>query len=277
MLEKEMEDLIANYPDDFFPDKGFLLKGRQQSFAEVGRFDLLFVDRYGTNVLMELKAGPAKYEVATQLAKYKDELQFRGEKHILMWLVAPQVPTSVREFLDRIGIEYSEIHTTEFRRVADRYGLVIASDTSPQEATASLDRNVKSLRSGEVDQIRPTGLQLRSGSKIIYNSFAELMDSALLPLRAANPTDARLDGAQSGGNREVAGRFRHHDKTWKINADTHYEPLMIAYRAMKKDKTSDPFVEQATQLGNCLVLKNEFQRSLSDPRFKHIYIYEDPA
>ena len=103
MLERDMENLIAGHPDDFFPGRGFELKGRQKSFAGIGRFDLLFEDRFKTNILMELKAVPAKYEDATQLAKYKDELQNRGEKHILMWLVAPQFSNSVREFLDRIG------------------------------------------------------------------------------------------------------------------------------------------------------------------------------
>jgi len=44
-----------------------------------------------------------------------------------MWLVAPHIPHAVREFLDRIGIEYSEIHEVQFRRVADRYGIAIQS------------------------------------------------------------------------------------------------------------------------------------------------------
>jgi hypothetical protein len=143
MLEKDMEDLIANHPDDFFSGRGFQLKGRQKSFAGVGRFDLLFEDRFKTNILMELKAVPARYEDATQLAKYKDELQNRGEKHILMWVVAPHFSNSVREFLDRIGIEYSEIHEAEFRRAAERHGLPIRSEgpaatqeTVPRRAAA---------------------------------------------------------------------------------------------------------------------------------------------
>jgi hypothetical protein len=44
MIEKDMEDLIASYPDDFFPRRHFVLIGRQESFASVGRFDLLFED-----------------------------------------------------------------------------------------------------------------------------------------------------------------------------------------------------------------------------------------
>jgi len=147
MLERDMEDLIANYPDDFFPGRGFQLIGRQKSFAGVGRFDLLFVDRFKTNILMELKAISAKYEDATQVAKYKDELQNRGEKHILMWLVAPHFSNSVREFLDRIGIEYSEIHEAEYRRVAERHGSTIRSEVltamqeiAPRMATAKQGR-----------------------------------------------------------------------------------------------------------------------------------------
>lgn len=142
MLERHMEDLIAAHPKDFL-GKEFSLIGRQQSFAGVGRFDLLFKDEFETNILMELKARVAKYEDATQLAKYKDELQRRGTTAILMWLVAPHIPPSVREFLDRIGIEYTEIHEAQFRRVAERYSHFLietadAGETHP-ERSASAD------------------------------------------------------------------------------------------------------------------------------------------
>jgi RecB family endonuclease NucS len=54
---------------------------------------LLFVDRHGTNVLMELKAVTAKYGNADQLAKYKEALGAKNARNILMWLVAPTIPT----------------------------------------------------------------------------------------------------------------------------------------------------------------------------------------
>ncbi len=71
---------------------------------------------------LELKARVAKYEDASQLAKYKDELDRRGVENVLMWLVCPHIPPSVRDFLDRIGIQYSEIHEAQFRQVAIRHG-----------------------------------------------------------------------------------------------------------------------------------------------------------
>jgi hypothetical protein len=141
MIERDMEDLIAAYSADFFPRQKLTLKGRQNAFFGVGRFDLLFEDEFQTNILMELKARPAKYEDATQLAKYKEELERRGEANILMWLVAPQISSSIREFLERIGIEYSEIHHTEFRRIAAKHGTVIRSeacgDTAAETGTAA--------------------------------------------------------------------------------------------------------------------------------------------
>jgi hypothetical protein len=100
----------------------------QRSFKDVGRFHLLFEDEFQTQILMELKAVPGKYEDATQLARYKDEMERRGERNVLMWLVAPQIPNSVREFLERIGIEYSEIRVPEFQRVAERHGITLGSD-----------------------------------------------------------------------------------------------------------------------------------------------------
>ena len=128
VTEREMENLIAEFPSDFFPRRKLVFRGRQESFGEAGRFDLLFQDEFQTNILMELKARPAKYEDANQLARYGDELVRRGERNVLMWLVAPQIPNSVKDFLERFGIEYSEIHTVEFRRVAERHNVTVAED-----------------------------------------------------------------------------------------------------------------------------------------------------
>jgi hypothetical protein len=139
MIEKDMEDLIASFPDDFFPRRHLVLLGRQQSFSGVGRFDLLFEDEFKSTILMELKVKTLKYEDATQVARCRDELKRNGCRNIVMWLVAPQIPTSVREFLDDKGIEYTEIHIPEFRQIAERHAFVIDSEaaTEPTEVVAA--------------------------------------------------------------------------------------------------------------------------------------------
>jgi hypothetical protein len=100
------------------------------------------------------------------------------------------------------------------------------------------------------------------------------MTALILPRRIAHPTDLRLDGEHTGGNREVVGRFRHHCKVWKVHADTHYEPLIVAHEAMKKHHSLDPFTEKPTANGTSLVLTQSLRKSVSS-KFKYLYIYEE--
>ena len=111
---------------------------------------------------------------------------------------------------------------------------------------------------------------------MIHEDFVTFIEAVILPMRRLNPNHARLDGNSSGGNREIKGMFRHHGKVWKVHADTHYEPLILAYNFIKDNKNEDPFLQNATGtgIGNCLVLKSIIQQSSSKPRFKYLYIYE---
>lgn len=136
MIEREMEDLIAAHAGEFFPRRLFELKGRQGVFSGVGRFDLLFEDQFQNNILMELKAAPAKLDVAEQLVKYKQALETEGKKNVIMWLVAPIVPRHVADFLDRFGVEHTEIHEAEFRQVASRHGYSFLSESVPSETSS---------------------------------------------------------------------------------------------------------------------------------------------
>jgi hypothetical protein len=94
----------------------------------------------------------------------------------------------------------------------------------------------------------------------------------VLPARALNPAHRRLDGAQSGGNWDIAGVFEHHGKLWTVHADTHFEPLLVAYEASRRG--SNPFVESPTKTRVALDLTDDLRAKLSAPRFKYIYIYE---
>ena len=109
-----------------------------------------------------------------------------------------------------------------------------------------------------------------------HGSFAAFMEHVVLPRQAADPAQIRLDGQASGGNREPAGFFWHQGKLWRVHADSHFEPLILAYGALKEKPTEDPFIATATGSGyrHCLVLTSELQKQLRQPRFKHLYIYE---
>lgn len=183
MLEKEMEDLIAENPDLFFPRQKLTLTGRQGTFSSIGRYDLLFKDEFDYNILMELKAVPAKYKDAHQLAKYKDALYDQGESKIQLWLVAPNIPKSVRDFLDDVGIEYSEIHEAEFKKIASKVGYKFKSEEPATSSTiidtASKDKEYSSSKpkSGKYYSNKD---KLKSFFPAAYN-FLDTIESHQIP------------------------------------------------------------------------------------------------
>lgn len=109
----------------------------------------------------------------------------------------------------------------------------------------------------------------------IYDSFEDYVEQFVIPHQNHNPDRIRLDDWETGGNREIYGVFRYRNKYWKVHGDSRFEPLLVAYKAVK-DEHADPFTEKTTNSGkgNSLILKEEFQSRLSKPRFKHLYIYE---
>ncbi|HEY4740365.1 MAG TPA: endonuclease NucS domain-containing protein [Candidatus Acidoferrales bacterium] len=161
--ESEMEDLIESHPEDFFPRKVLTRRGRQDTFQGIGRYDLLFEDQFKSIILMELKAVPAKLEVAEQLVRYQQALEEKGEKNIIMWLVAPLIPKHVAEFLDRFGVEHTEIHAAEFRQVASRYGYLFASDSIQKPPGTHTSQN--NIRREQPSDGRTTGWSIASARK----------------------------------------------------------------------------------------------------------------
>lgn len=113
-----------------------------------------------------------------------------------------------------------------------------------------------------------------AAERVIYDDFVSLIQAVVLPLRVAHPDHLRLDGAPSGGNWQVTGRFRYNGQIYSVYADSHYQPLELAYT----DATAgtDPFTEEETSKGGrrCLVLRADLKSRRHSP-YKHLNIYRD--
>lgn len=107
---------------------------------------------------------------------------------------------------------------------------------------------------------------------MIHSSFRAFYEAVVQPLRKENPNHRRLDGWESGGNFEIAGRFFYADRVWVVHADTHYDPLELAYRAITGSPPRDPFVMAPRKTGLRLDLADDLQRSRGT-RHRHLYIY----
>lgn len=107
---------------------------------------------------------------------------------------------------------------------------------------------------------------------MVYDSFQHFYESVVDPMKRANPDHRRLDGRASGGNFDVAGRFRHAGRVWEVHADTHYEPLDLAYGALTGTPARDPFVIGSVRSGERLDLAADLQ-ARRRTRFRHLYMY----
>jgi hypothetical protein len=106
----------------------------------------------------------------------------------------------------------------------------------------------------------------------VFTTFRAFMEGAVIPHRDAHPEWIRLDGAQTGGNWEVFGRFERAGARWRVHADSHFEPLLIAYDATRAGE--DPFVEEPTTRGLRLDLREDLGARVKSG-FRHLYIYND--
>lgn len=112
---------------------------------------------------------------------------------------------------------------------------------------------------------------------MVHDSFAEFMVAIVLSGHQANPEHIRLNGEPTGGDQNAAGYFRHHGRTWKVDADTRYAPLLAAYDHLQQTG-EDPFREDHTPKRDSLVLIDSLQAKLEQldekyRRHKYHYIY----
>lgn len=164
MTEREMEDLLAKYPEKFFQRRILTLKGRQVTLPGGMRFDLEYEDQDGNSHLIELKAVAAKLEHVEQLTKYKKGLVEQGRKRIWLWLIAPTIPKNLIEFLDDNGIQHAEITKAEYKQVAEEVGYEFSSEKGKDMPDASMRTSTAPRLPAPSSHAVNTGTQSRETS-----------------------------------------------------------------------------------------------------------------
>jgi len=133
MLEKDIENLIAQYPDDFFPNSGFRLKGQQ---IQVGRcrIDIMFIDKYYRKIVVEVKRGILSRNAAGQIIEYYGLLKQEYPNEVIeLILCANVIPPERRMFLENVGIEYKELGISLITKIAKKYGYKFLSEKKSKD------------------------------------------------------------------------------------------------------------------------------------------------
>ena len=104
MLEKDIENLIAKYPDEFFPNSGFKLIGQQIRLGNKYA-DIIFEDKVKRKIIVEVKRGILTRDAAGQVMEYYGLLKETNPDDIIeLVLCANIIPPYRKRFLEISGI-----------------------------------------------------------------------------------------------------------------------------------------------------------------------------
>jgi hypothetical protein len=120
MLEKDIENLIANYPDEFFPNAGFKLIGQQVKLGKCFA-DILFEDKHSRKIIVEVKRGILSRDASGQVMEYYGLLKSLNLDDVVeLVLCANIIPPERRTFLEISGIECKELGINLINQIAEK-------------------------------------------------------------------------------------------------------------------------------------------------------------
>lgn len=136
MLEKDIENLLAQNPDIFFPKSGFRLIGQQ---VKLGRCyaDIIFEDKHNRKVIVEVKRGILSRDASGQVMEYYGLLKNENpDDFVELILCANIIPPERKKFLETVGIECKELGINLINKIAEKVGYdFINSNKSQKQIT----------------------------------------------------------------------------------------------------------------------------------------------
>jgi hypothetical protein len=106
MNEREFEDIICKYPE--LIETGLKVKGRQVT-VKGKRIDVLFEDRHGQDLIVEIQKGTVIRDHCSQLFDYEGYFVSPDNPNVRVMLVGNRVPQNLRRSLDHHGFEWKEL------------------------------------------------------------------------------------------------------------------------------------------------------------------------
>ena len=133
MLEKDIENLIAQYSNEFFPNSGFRLIGQQVKLGKCYA-DIIFEDKYQRKIIIEVKRGILSRDASGQVMEYYGLLKTQSPTDVIeLILCANIIPQERKIFLETIGIECKELGINLINQVAQKVGYNFIDSKKRQE------------------------------------------------------------------------------------------------------------------------------------------------
>ncbi|MBU1044552.1 MAG: EVE domain-containing protein [Candidatus Omnitrophica bacterium] len=138
MLEKDIENLLSTYTNEFLPDRQLKLVGQQVRLGSY-RADIIFQENPGTKLIVEVKKGLFMRDAVGQIADYYGLLkQEFPEDNIKLMIAANVIPKERTIFLrDKLGIEFLELPISMINKVAAKHGYVFKDSYTPEQKAST--------------------------------------------------------------------------------------------------------------------------------------------
>lgn len=135
MTEREMEEIIWNYPDKCLNES--LTQFSRQQRSSIGRSDLVFTDRLGRLLVIEIKKGKLGRDGIGQVVDYLGMMKKQfPDKPVELMLVANEIPEERKLACEQYNIEWREIPEKRFRDIAAEVGYEFASEVAASRGLA---------------------------------------------------------------------------------------------------------------------------------------------
>jgi hypothetical protein len=114
MSEKSMEDSIIHNPEKYLGEQGLKLVARQYRIGDY-IFDLMFEDRHGAKLIVELQKGTLDRTHTYKILDYYHAFKEKNpNEYIELMVIANTIPRERRKRLSDLGITFKEIPESEF-------------------------------------------------------------------------------------------------------------------------------------------------------------------
>jgi uncharacterized protein DUF4268/endonuclease NucS-like protein len=238
MKEKEFEEIICKYPE--LIETGLKLKGRQVNIK--GKYvDLLFEDRHGQRLVVELKRGPVLRKHIGQLMDYEGHFLLEDDPTVRVMLVGNKFPNNLRLSLDHHGFEWKELSLSHLKDFLKKMNDVEFLDNFPKSSEEKRMKPTITRNHTEVN----TEKRKRDSSVSIerYTFWASLLDKAdkRTPLHRGIRTISKRNGIHAGAGKSgiTFGYIGTAEKTWvelNINVKGNQEKTIEIYEKILREK-----------------------------------------
>ena len=189
MLEKDIENLLVKYPNEFLSKYSLTVKGQQ---VKLGTYyaDIVFEDKQGNMIIAEIKRGILRRDALGQAIEYYGLLRKKEpNKEIKLMLVANVIPEAMTAFPgEKLGVEFVEIPVTKIQSVAAKYAYQFLDAKQPEQVKDYKQTVEKMDLEAETAQRRVWMFQANPERYDVLNALADetLVDDTWLVSRYQN-------------------------------------------------------------------------------------------